>query len=622
MDRRLRDQLLIVLTAGLVFFTNLGATRLWDMDETLYAQIAREMVSRGDWVVPMFNGHLFPEKPPLMFWTIMGGLKLFGGAFGARFGAACFGIGTALVTYHLGRRLFRAEVGLWAGLIVASTLIFTVSARAATVDAALAFSTALAMLLVVVGTRRGADTVCRTRRVRLSSGTGPVPHALDTESGTGPVPHTDELAVMPSWPVWALIYACLGVAVLAKGPIGLLLPVASLGLFFSFVRCPPGAPLPPAAAWYQRWTNSLRRALAPRQFLETTWQMRPLTAIAVVGLVAGSWYALVGYRTHGEWLQGFITKFNVRPFSQPIQGHSGPIYYHVLGILIGFFPWSVFLGAALVEQVRRIRQGHPWRAGYVLLACWTGVFFVFWSICKTKLPHYLVPTYPALALLTGCFIDGWLTAPARIPRRVPLSAAITLMVVGIGLVVAMPFVAAVVLPGEAWLGLFGLPLVAGGGLCLFYAWHNRPERFMPALVVTAIVFLVGIFGFAAVRVDSHQDTPALIAQIRQAAPDGSQLAAFRFFRESMVYFSQQPVPHFENPAEVRTFLDQSPHPYLFTTSDHAAEVAALFPGELDIVFRRPRFLAKGELLVFARRADWPRPAVGDRIAVEAEPPRR
>ncbi|NQU24799.1 MAG: glycosyltransferase family 39 protein, partial [Candidatus Nealsonbacteria bacterium] len=152
MQQHFRYQFWILAAAGVIFFTNLGATALWDEDEPLYAACAREMLQRGDWVVPTFNGDLFPEKPPLGYWLMIAGYKMFGVTeFAARFWSALLGVGTALVTYHLGKRLFRPEVGFWAGLIVASSIIFTISARAATLDSALVFVTTAAMLTFVVG---------------------------------------------------------------------------------------------------------------------------------------------------------------------------------------------------------------------------------------------------------------------------------------------------------------------------------------------------------------------------------------------------------------------------------------------------------------------------------------
>ncbi len=122
MREELRYQLVIVAVATVVCFVGLGATGLWDMDEALYGSCAREMLERGNWVVPWFNGKMFPEKPPLMFWSMIAGYELFGvNEWGARFFSAVFGVGTALATFQLSRILFSPRVGLWAGLISTST---------------------------------------------------------------------------------------------------------------------------------------------------------------------------------------------------------------------------------------------------------------------------------------------------------------------------------------------------------------------------------------------------------------------------------------------------------------------------------------------------------------------
>jgi 4-amino-4-deoxy-L-arabinose transferase-like glycosyltransferase len=128
-SKALVQQLIIVLAAAAMYLSYLGATGLWDNDETIYSSIAREMAVRGDWIVPTFNGSLFPEKPPLVYWLMMVSFKVLGvSEFAARLPAALLAIGAALATYHLGRRLFSANVGFWAGLVVTSNIIFTVSA--------------------------------------------------------------------------------------------------------------------------------------------------------------------------------------------------------------------------------------------------------------------------------------------------------------------------------------------------------------------------------------------------------------------------------------------------------------------------------------------------------------
>ena len=205
------DQWLIAAAAGVVFFANLGVTRLWEMDEPLYASCARHMWLSGDWIVPYYNGHVFYEKPPLMFWTMAAGFAVFGQSeFAARFCSAVLGVGTALATYHLGQRLFGRDAGLWAGLIVASTVIFTVSARAATVDSTLTFLTTLAMLLFVIGL-----------------GTAPLAEGQNLGANAG----APAGITRGRWLPIALAYVCLGLAVLAKGPVGALLPAAAIGMF-------------------------------------------------------------------------------------------------------------------------------------------------------------------------------------------------------------------------------------------------------------------------------------------------------------------------------------------------------------------------------------------------------
>ena len=74
---RLRPQLVLAAIAGAMFFVNLGATHLWDVDEAIFSQAAKEMHARGDAVVPYFNGQVFPDKPALMYWLMIGAYELF-----------------------------------------------------------------------------------------------------------------------------------------------------------------------------------------------------------------------------------------------------------------------------------------------------------------------------------------------------------------------------------------------------------------------------------------------------------------------------------------------------------------------------------------------------------------
>ena len=595
----LRHQLWIALAAGAVFFTNLGATYLWDQDETLHATCAREMYERGDWVVPTFNGDYFFDKPPLMFWCMICGFEWFGVTeFAARFWSAVFGIGTALATYHLGRLLFRAEVGFWAGLIVASTMLFTVSARAATVDSALVFFTTCAVLAFVAG---GAG-----RQREIDAG-------VSESESPAPAPP----ALLPrSWVFFVLMYACLGVAVLGKGPIGVVLPVAALGLFLLIAgdlvtndARRQAQPAAPPGGWAAR-LRAVLRPFGPRNLFRAAWQLRPLTGLLVVLAVALPWYVLVGLRTDGAWLERFFGEHNLARALRPREGHSGPIFYYLPTILIGSFPWSLFIVPSVIFLVRRIRQRHAWHVGCIFLACWIGLFVVFWSLIRTKLPHYILPVYPALALMTGAFIHDWLTRPAEVSRSYGRNAMAVLVLVGIGAMVAMPILASFFLPGEGVIGLVGLVLVVGGGAGLVCLRRDRPDRAMAGFALTAVVFLVAVFGFAALRVSRHQNAVPMLAEIEKASPGPPELITYGFRRESVVFYAGHAIPHCHNAEKLAALVARAKRPWVITGSEYEKQLEESFPGKFSVVSRRPKFLKRGEVLVLAWRSaqDAPRTA--------------
>ena len=139
-----RDVCLLFVVAFCALFVRLDGSRLWDRDETRNARCAVEMQQRDDWVVPTFNDELRDAKPVLLYWLIRCSYIVFGiNEFAARFPSAILGLGTILATYMIGRRLFNAQVGLLAGVILSTSLMFEVASHAATPDAPLIFCTTL-----------------------------------------------------------------------------------------------------------------------------------------------------------------------------------------------------------------------------------------------------------------------------------------------------------------------------------------------------------------------------------------------------------------------------------------------------------------------------------------------
>ena len=149
-QKRIQVGLLVVFISFL-YFTNLGQWDLWNPDEPRYAEVAREMVVNGDWVLMHYNGNVYPDKPPLFFWLIGLSSYLWQGftSFSARIPAAFFGMLAVILTCLLGRSLFGSSVGLISGLILATSFEFAFRSTRANIDSTLTFFTTASILCFV-----------------------------------------------------------------------------------------------------------------------------------------------------------------------------------------------------------------------------------------------------------------------------------------------------------------------------------------------------------------------------------------------------------------------------------------------------------------------------------------
>ena len=345
-----RSGLTVAIVAALVLLPNLGGPPLWDDDEPRNAACSLAMHRTGDWVVPTFNGRLRVEKPVLVNWLHLAGFAVAGvNETGVRLASALLTIGTCLLTLHISQALFRPEVGLWAGLAMATCLWTGVSGRAATPDAPLVFCTTLALWLFVRGAR------------------------IPTADGTG---WRNGAVHLPVGAAVGVGVAC-GLAVLAKGPVGLMLPLVGLSGF----------------CWWQAAVDPGREggrlAQLATAFVAACRGLRLHVVMATAAAVSLPWYVLVTIRTGGVWLHDFLLVHNVGRFATPMEGHSGSvILYYPAIVLIGMFPWSM-ASALIAAHVRRtVRSGADASdtVGMRLALCWIAAWVVPFSLAGTKLP--------------------------------------------------------------------------------------------------------------------------------------------------------------------------------------------------------------------------------------------
>lgn len=544
--------------AAVVLLARLGGAPLWDDDESKNAACSLAMLDSHDWVVPTFNGHLRIEKPPLVNWVHLAGIALCGrNETGVRIGSAVLTIGTCLLTWQIGVVLAGPPAGLLAGIVMATCIWTAVGGRASTPDAPLVFCTTLALLLFVRAVRRqaGAD--------------GPPRLSLPTALGIG---------------------AACGAALLAKGPVGVVLPCAAFVLFAACVG-------PRRSPWSR---------------LAGIAGLRPLAIVAAALAVALPWYVAVTWRTDGAWLRGFLLVHNVGRFAAPMEGHSGSLLYYPAVLACGLFPWSMVLAvtAAHVGFVAADRR-HPQQPACLLLASWAVAWVGAFSLAGTKLPGYVWPAYPAFAVGIAAFLDACSRRDLAFLRRVrdphtwhtlTLQAGWTMLALG-GIVIGigLPLAAQRLAPGCAWLGLIGLiPLAGAVG-----AWRlTEAARLRQAVAVVAVsacamttlLATVGAeaFGRAAVprRLFATGHGSAAVG-----LPPRGALAGFPSTPPSLVFYGGGHVPKLADINAVADHLNARPDAHLVVDSRCEADVTAAMPPGFGVVSRVTTVASRSLVLI-------------------------
>lgn len=436
---------LVLLGATVLFLSNLWGYDLWAPDEPFFAEGAREMLVDGQWLVVHVNGVINTHKPPLFFWLISLFSLPFGavGALPARLVSVCAALGTVALTMRICRRDADARTALLAGAVLATTYLFWEKARWAQIDA-------LLCLLIWVA----LDAFLEFRAGRRSG----------------------RAAGLVFWGASAL-------AVLAKGPVGLLLPLGIALLTLAFDRN--------LAAW--------------RRFA-------PLLGPALFAAVACAWAVPASVLTEGYSVLGALREHFVNRAMHGMH-HAQPWYYFLVALPPVLLPWTGLVPGALVLAWRKRSATDLWLLVVVAFV------IVFFSISTEKRELYALPAIPAFAMLVARFaghVMGWEQGPGLGRRWWAVGQGIVgtlLALVG----VALPFVAA----RQGWVGttsaaVIGVPLLAGGVIALIAALRDRPWPALLAPAAGTALALILVPFLVYPQIDMHKSTRPFAAAMRDA----------------------------------------------------------------------------------------------------------
>jgi 4-amino-4-deoxy-L-arabinose transferase-like glycosyltransferase len=525
--RSVRVALLILLGVALAgYVADLGGSSIWDANEAYYVETPREMLERGDYVNPTFNYEPRLNKPILAYWTVAALYHLFGvSVIVERAAIAATALIMIAAAYLLGRA---ASEHAWAPLVAALGLAanprFFMFARRILIDMLLAALMTLVLLLFALSER---------------------------------YPHRRRALLVA-------MYACVGLGVLAKGPVAAVLPALA---FFAYLA-------------------------SYGELARIRTMMIPTGALVVLAIVA-PWYVALYQESGWTHIASFFIGENLERYTSLVGPQMrGPLFYLPVVITDGL-PWSLLLPAVAAVWIRERRE--HWRRGDLrvrtLLLLWIAVIVGFFSLSSTKQDLYIFPIVTAVAALGGDVVargmsalDGW--------RQVRISIG-----AGGAVVAALGALALYVFE---WSGtpyeldgiwIVGAAAALGGAATVVWA------RRRAALAVTALLTVFVAINWALVVMvlpsfEKYKPVVPLSRAILERAHEGDLVVHYDVALPSMVFYLKR---HIEMLFSREPFVAavRSGRPVMAVLpEDRYGELAAEIGGSTCVVEHRPTFDAK------------------------------
>jgi len=503
---------ILVATCLVLYFFGLGAGPMGDIDEAMHASTSKDMVLSGDWVTPQYNGQNFYDKPPLFNWLVAISFLIFGFTeFAARLPAALLGSGCVMITYWLARWMFGPAAAFLSALVLATSAEYIILSRVVVHDISLVFCVTLALTLFFIGYKSE-----RHRKLAFLIG-----------------------------------YAAMGFAVLAKGPVGVVLPTMIIGLFLI----------------YKRQLRFLKE-------MQIGWGVLILLA------VASPWYILVGLR-NPDYTEYFFLKQNIGSFLSQQSRHPRPFYYYIPVLMGGLFPWSLFLLLAVFRAFRKRSAENG--DGLIFALIWFGVVFIFFSMASSKLGTYILPLFPAASMLVGVLWYDLLYGSNRALHKgvfysylpfaviVPLALIYVLLFPPGSLTTDSPINLSLVYFLGLWVAgcaLFSLVLVTKRK---YKAFIGSIAGMAATLFLLALIFIVPILG-------PNVSGKELALKLDKLMKPGESIKFYLKARASFLFYTDRKAELLQNPQQLKDYMNSGQRVYCVFKHDDWEDVEDLHGG--------------------------------------------
>jgi 4-amino-4-deoxy-L-arabinose transferase-like glycosyltransferase len=519
------------LVCGLAFLWRLGDIGLVDETEPLFAEAARQMTVTGDWITPYFNGVTRFDKPPLIYWYMAIAYKIFGvNEWAVRLPSALSAIALTIFSFLTLRR-FTPPTPL---AIAQTTNASPPATQSYQWIAAWIGATVIALnLQTILWARIGVSDALLSACIGLTLMTFFWGYA--------------EPANSPAKSRWYLTsYALTALAVLTKGPIGLVLPGLAIALFLLYVG----------------------------QFRTTIQEMRLWQGVLIFLALTLPWYVLVTLANGDAFIEVFFGYHNFQRFTRAVNNHAAPWFFYFGVVLVGFAPWSMYLPSAISRlqfwRPSYWQQQHRSNQLGIFALSWFITVFSFFTLAETKLPSYVLPLIPAASILIALL---WVNEIERshLSRGVTISNWI--IVIFWTVLATILFNSADLLSGDPAMPNFPDVIQQSGILTvgtitlaivvllqLVMLLRQQGYWFLLINAAAIIVFIIFTVMPLMTLVDAQRQQPLrqIATTIVQEQLPSERIVMVGFSKPSVAFYTQLPINYTVHPADLAAWLHR-PH---------------------------------------------------------------
>ncbi len=501
--------LLLFLIAFLFFILGGHLIPITDTVESNYALTAKEMVTSSDWISPRIYGKAWFDKPVLIYWLLAAAIKLLGySELALRCVPALAGAAGVTLAYWFAKRLGGERAALLAAIMLGTSLQYFAIAKLIITDMVLFDLNAAALAFFYLGYTARDET--QPKR-------------------------------------WYLpMYACLGLAVLTKGPVGVLLPGLSILLFLT---------------WQKGWSELKK--------------MQIFKGLLLFAAIALPWYLIMVWKHGHLFIQNFLGVHNYLRATVSEHPKDNVFYYYGVVFLVSALPWTGVMIGGVVDALKKIRQNDNLAQ---FLISWVGSFLIFYSCIATKYLTYTFPILFPIAILTALYIENRLEArSSRVKKWLMLLWFWPWLL----------FQALIVLLGHQVLknAPFWVLLLMMGVTFAVTFWHLYPVKDQKPFLtqIGGVIIAYVLLSTLVLPAFAQSKSGKWLAQT--LAPYGSyQIGVYRSYSTSAIFYSGHPLTMIEPRDAIAKYRNPSLNWYAkYTMPTHTLDEFQAQPGPKKMI---------------------------------------